>query len=111
MTLQAPASDPPNYAREIRQTRQGVIVGLRRLVRADIQRRNGDSAVPDRVGQRGFVDQAAASDVHEDGARADVGQRVAPDDPPRGQRAHAAKPRMHASERRRSNLSEVYCLK
>ena len=65
----------------VAQGEQGV-VGLDRLRREYVERGAGDPAVVERFGQRGFVDDAAAGDVDEQGRGFHPVELLGADQPP-----------------------------
>ena len=54
------------------QPGQGIVGGVRRLLRADVECRDGDPAVAQRLGEGVLVDVAAARDVDDDEAPLDA---------------------------------------
>ena len=64
---------------QVRQACQRVIVGVRRLRRADIQRGDRDAAVADRLREGSFVHESATRDVDQDRAGSNVTERFAAD--------------------------------
>ena len=65
---------------DVGQPRQGVVGEVGRLGHADVERRDGDPAVPQCLGKGVLVDVAAAGDVDDDEARLDPGQHLARDE-------------------------------